>query len=127
MALRFARILPTLLWMLGIFALSSQSKFPQAPGISTELLAIAGHLVAYAVLAVLIARAIGFDHGAITRRPAIAWALAAVYGVSDEIHQSFVPGRFASVEDIVTNAIGAAAGLACMYVIARWHRERASV
>jgi VanZ family protein len=32
---------------------------------------------------------------------------AALYGVTDEFHQSFVPGRDASVFDLIVNTIGA--------------------
>jgi VanZ family protein len=35
-----------------------------------------------------------------------------LYGVSDEFHQSFIPGRFPSIADIAADVIGAA--LACM-------------
>ena len=32
--------------------------------------------------------------------------LVILYGVSDEIHQLFVPGRFFSLSDILTNTAG---------------------
>ncbi|MCK5081916.1 MAG: VanZ family protein, partial [Candidatus Omnitrophica bacterium] len=32
------------------------------------------------------------------------------YGISDEIHQSFVPGRNAGIIDIIADTIGGAAG-----------------
>lgn len=35
-----------------------------------------------------------------------------LYGVSDEFHQSFIPGRFPSIADIAADVIGAS--LACM-------------
>lgn len=46
-------------------------------------------------------------------RPAmfLAFALAAGYGLLDEWHQSFVPGRFASTTDVAFNVIGAVAGI----------------
>ncbi|CAN5211902.1 hypothetical protein BH23CHL1_BH23CHL1_01860 [soil metagenome] len=124
MHLPLIRIIPALLWMLGIFALSSQSRLPQAPGISTQLLAVAGHLVAFGVLAILIAWGAGVDFRHLSRRTLAAYALTVFYGISDEIHQSFVPGRYATVEDIMIDAIGAAAGLFVMYVVVRWRRER---
>ena len=31
----------------------------------------------------------------------LAWVLAVLYAVSDEFHQSFVPGRFASIRDVL--------------------------
>lgn len=123
---RLARTIPALLWMLGIFALSSQSQIPQALGISVQLLAIAGHLGAYGALSVLTAWGISVNFGRISQRSLAAWTVALVYGVTDEVHQSFVPGRYATMEDIVTNAIGAAAGLGVMLVLARPRADRAT-
>lgn len=122
--LRLIRIVPALLWMLGIFALSAQSSVPQPPGISTQLIAVTGHLVAFGVLAVLIAWGAGVDFTRPSWRALAAYALTVFYGVSDEIHQSFVPGRYATVEDVVTDALGAAGGITAMYLIARWRSER---
>ncbi|HZW99993.1 MAG TPA: VanZ family protein [Trueperaceae bacterium] len=60
------------------------------------------HGVAFLVLAGLLTVATG--------RPVVATALAVAYGVSDEVHQLFVPGRTADVADLVADALGAAAG-----------------
>ena len=38
--------------------------------------------------------------------------LAVLYGLGDEVHQSFVPGRDASVGDVVADAAGALLGAA---------------
>lgn len=122
--LRLIRIVPALLWMLGIFALSSQGSLPQAPGISSQLMAVAGHLIAFGVLAILIAWGTGIDFSPLSRRMLAAYALTVFYGVSDEIHQSFVPGRYATVQDVAIDAIGAAAGLSVMCLVDRWYRER---
>ena len=43
------------------------------------------------------------------RRPA-AIVLAAAYGVLDEVHQYFVPGRFLSLTDLAMNLLGALLG-----------------
>ena len=40
-----------------------------------------------------------------------AFVIAVVYGVSDEFHQSFVPGRSPDVADVVADAAGAALAL----------------
>lgn len=47
-----------------------------------------------------------------TGRVLAAAAIAVGYGVLDEIHQMYVPGRFASVTDALLNAAGAAAVVA---------------
>jgi len=50
-----------------------------------------------------------------------AAALATVYGALDEVHQYFVPGRFASVTDALLNAAGALAVVCWVF----WRRDAA--
>ncbi len=45
-----------------------------------------------------------------TGRPLLSAALALGYGVSDEVHQLFVPGRTADIADLFADAVGAAIG-----------------
>lgn len=40
----------------------------------------------------------------------ISFLLAGIYGITDELHQSFVPGRDASAADAVADFIGAVLG-----------------
>jgi VanZ family protein len=40
-----------------------------------------------------------------------AFAITAAYGVSDEWHQSFVPGRYASLTDVVLDVGGGVLGI----------------
>ena len=47
----------------------------------------------------------------------IAFAVAVVYAVSDEVHQMFVPGRAAMLGDVLLDSAGAAAGLLAMFGI----------
>jgi len=56
-------------------------------------------------------------------RTAVLWAaaIATSYGVLDEIHQMYVPGRFASVTDALLNAAGAAAVVAWVYLYRARH------
>jgi len=69
------------------------------------------HPIEYGVGAVLVCRA--FEGG--RRRPLTlstaltATLLATAYGVTDEYHQSFVPGRTADPVDVVKDLAGAAA------------------
>jgi len=99
--------LPALTVMASIFALSSQHRVPTA-GFNIHLVAISGHLVAYGVLA--IALLVAFEQTGTGSRQAalLAFGGAAVYGLTDELHQYFVPGRHADLVDLITNAIGAA-------------------
>ena len=56
-----------------------------------------GHMTGYALLAFSYWRALGF------RRDKwwLAWGFAMLYAVSDEFHQSFVPGRHPSILDVL--------------------------
>jgi VanZ family protein len=82
----------------------------------TEPLAISGHSIGYFALAVLVVRALagGLPRRIGVRIAAVAMLVTVAYGVSDEFHQSFVPGRVADAYDLLTDAIGALAGtIAC--------------
>jgi len=60
------------------------------------------HFTEYALLGFLLGRGTG--------NVPVAFALSALYGVSDEVHQSFVPGREASALDWLADAAGALIG-----------------
>ena len=118
---RLVRWLPAVSWMTVIFAMSSRRQFPQPPGLSTFALSIAAHLLLFGVLALLLLLAL-----AGSKRPAgtvqiVAVVGAVLYGVSDELHQSFVPGRDASVLDVVVDTIGAT------IAVVFWTRLRSAV
>ncbi len=109
--MRWVPALTTVLWMALIFALSARSTIPVPLGMAAGLTAIAGHLVAYAVLAALIWWMIDPLNTGPRRRFALALIGAVAYGLTDEWHQSFVSGRDASALDIAVDAIGALGGL----------------
>lgn len=70
------------------------------------------HGLAYAGLSVLCLRALSRAHwtGVTLRRVAGAIAVAVLYGLSDEWHQSFVPERSADAADLLADAAGATVG-----------------
>ncbi|MGQ9484121.1 MAG: VanZ family protein [Desulfosoma sp.] len=43
-----------------------------------------------------------------------------LFALSDEWHQSWVPGRFCSVWDVVLDAIGLCAGMAAVTALSHW-------
>lgn len=99
---------PVLVWAAAIFAASSRSDTGLAGRIPDWLT----HGIAYGVLSLLLARALagGFGAPLATGTAVLAVALATAYGVSDELHQSFVPGRDASAADVLKDLAGAAVG-----------------
>ena len=118
--------LPMAAWMATIFLLSSLpsdtiERIARPVGFDS-LVSEAAHFTIYAVLAVLVYWLLQWF------RPtaAMLWAGVLVvtigYGLSDELHQSFVRGRFATWEDVGFDALGAAVGLAIAALAARWAR-----
>jgi VanZ family protein len=50
--------------------------------------------------------------------------LSVGYGATDEWHQRFVQGRFATVDDWIADALGAAVAAAALLVLARRRRPQ---
>lgn len=75
------------------------------------------HAVEYAVLSALCYRAIRGSGHDVWRQHAIPSAilLASLYGVSDEVHQAFVPFRDSSWLDWLADTVGAALGATAMH------------
>lgn len=117
---RLALWVPVVLYMTLIFSLSSVSDVPALPGGMSDKSA---HALLYAGLGILLVRALAGGRG--TKVGAGTFALtiliAAVYGLSDEIHQLFVPGRQFDLRDLAADGIGAAvaAGLGWAWGIIR--------
>jgi VanZ family protein len=106
-----------LAWMGLIFYLSSRSDLPTPKGLSAEVEAILGHLTVYAVLAALVTNALADSGISTARRLIYALVFAVLYGLSDELHQSFVPGRDPDVFDLMVDGIGACMGLTVWMLI----------
>jgi VanZ family protein len=70
------------------------------------------HAAAYAVLSVLTCRAVagGFGLPVGLREALLTVVFCTVYGITDEYHQSFVPGRQSSAWDVAKDATGALLG-----------------
>lgn len=111
---------PVALYMGAIFALSSLSHPPSPPQVSDKV----QHFAAYSGLGLVTLRAVagGQAAGVTAGAAATAWAIATAYGVSDEVHQRFVPGRASDPADVVADALGAAAGIAGAFGIIRGSR-----
>lgn len=98
-----------LAWMGGIYFLSAQSNLPlSVEGWWSGLLSWSAHFTEYAVLAGLLWLALRSSPKSARHATAIAFALAALYALSDEVHQSFVPGRMPDVRDWLVDLAGAA-------------------
>jgi VanZ family protein len=86
-----------------IYWLSSLSHVPGTEYVWDKLL----HAVGYAGLGVLALRAFHGGFERLRRTPTLSAAVVVVlWGISDEFHQSFVPGRDASVGDVAADMVG---------------------
>ena len=123
----------SLAWMGLIFYLSSLSQDDagrplESPVVSWlgVLRSYAAHLVLYGILASLVQASIRSWTPASSYQ--LRWVLAVaafatLYGVSDEYHQSLVPGRYASILDMLVNGVGAATAALGLWLLAwtmRW-------
>jgi VanZ family protein len=108
--------------MTAIFLLSHQPSLPTPPGVGDKEM----HAATYGGLAALLVRAFaGATWTGVTgARAAAAAAGAIVYGISDELHQSFVPGRTADLQDLLADAFGAACIAAVAYAWGIIHARR---
>ena len=100
---------PVLGLMAAIFLVSGEPAPPSLPGLVPDVVA---HALVYAVLGALMLRAVaGARRLRVTvRNAALAAVLTAAYGLTDEFHQSFVPGRTAEARDLAADTLGGAAG-----------------
>jgi VanZ family protein len=111
--------------MAAIFGISALHQPPLPRGVSDH----SGHALGYFILAVLLIRAL-----ADARLAAVTWGragggvvLATLYGLTDEFHQRFVPGRTPAWDDVAADFAGALAGAAfvgILYIINKLWRTR---
>ena len=86
-----------------IFAFSSIPDLGTGLGTWDLVLRKLAHTAEFALLGLLLARALRHD--------GIAVAAGVAYAVSDELHQHFVPGRVGSPLDVAIDAVGVVLGV----------------
>ena len=124
----------TILWMIVIFVMSSRNSelssadsgsvsflilrlfypgFMELPEAAKEALLLSisypvrkcAHATEYAILGVLLCKRLSME------KWGAALLFAALYAVTDEVHQYFVPGRSCQITDMLIDTAGAAAGI----------------
>lgn len=112
------RWLPVVGWMAVIFTLSSISGLRVSDEVAVDRpIRILAHMASFGLLAGLVLHAL-----AGRRRPPVwhvllAIAIAVAYGVSDEIHQAFVPNRMGRAQDVAVDALGATLGAMLAWLV----------
>ncbi len=110
-ARRLAAWAPAVAYMALIWMISSVAL--QLPSIDSFPLRDKGiHMLEYGALGFLLAHATlrTWPRHARLRTGALAVLITVLWGVLDEIHQAFVPGRSPETLDLVADAVGAALG-----------------
>ena len=115
---------PAILQMALIFGASS---IPNLQGLPAGVSDKTGHFVGYAILGVCVLHAVVADRWAgVTRRHAWqALAISSIYGMFDEFHQRFVPGRSPDVNDWIADTLGAGAAILVLLILAALNRRPA--
>ena len=110
------RALVPIVGMSVIWWSSSQIPGPEPQSTTQSFFHNLMHVVAYGCIAGSIWLAWSRRPVAALRlfRSRAAWGIAALYGVVDELHQSFVPGRVCSLADLMSDALGAALAVAIL-------------
>ena len=102
---KIIRYLPSIIWMIIIFYFSSR----QTTGIGGDsyywrfFILKSFHIIEYGVLVILLFIA--------TSKYNYSLIIGVLYAISDELHQSFVPGRTATLRDIFYDITGIFLGL----------------
>jgi VanZ family protein len=94
---------PVVAWAGVIFVLSSIPDLGTDLGTWDLVLRKIAHAAEFAVLGLLLLRALG--------REGLALALGIAYAASDELHQHFVPGRQGAPVDVLIDAVGVFVGV----------------
>lgn len=106
----FNAFLPPMVWASLIFFLSSQQVLP-GPGVFSLdfFFKKVAHMFVYAVLYLLLSRGVDLvvDKKVDPRiKIFLPMFLVVCYAISDEIHQSFVPNRYATLRDVGYDILG---------------------
>ena len=114
MAIKILKLwFPVFVWCSLIFVLSAIPFLSTKLGALDYFLRKGAHLTEYAVLFLLARRAIegSFAKISVSGFVALSVIFSVLYAVSDEFHQSFVPGRVPSVFDVGIDTAGVLVGL----------------
>lgn len=106
-----------MVWAGFIYFLSSIPSLNSGFDLWVFFLRKGAHIFEFAVLTALLLRALSstFTSWATKKLMTLSGVVAVLYAMSDEFHQSFVPGRGPSVIDVCIDGIGVAVVLYFFY------------
>ncbi len=103
----FRHQFPAIVWAVAIFIESSISTLAPPP-LGVDFSDKIAHFIVFAILGALTIRAFQHSSSTLLNTHAILYGglAATTYGLLDECHQYFVPGRYADVNDFIADALG---------------------
>ena len=113
---------PAIFWAVLIFIASSIPKLP-APDLKIPLMDKWIHLVVYGIFGCFLQRSF------LVLSPnrifvfGMTFLVGSVYGLSDEFHQSFVPGREACVGDFIADTLGVSLSFLAYRLVLRFQQN----
>ena len=113
--------LPLLLYSFLIFYLSSLSRI-KIPGEIGDKTIHFFEYAAYAFFAFLF-----FYKVTLYKRSLLSLITTILYGISDEVHQLFVPGRDGSIHDIIADVSGALLMLTILFLFSKFFKEKLNI
>ena len=122
---------PALAWAIAIFVQSSIA-YLSAPDLGFNLQDKFLHAIEYAIFGFLLWRALSNHASEFLQKNSywLTFLLCSLYAISDEFHQSFVPGRTADVDDVIADFIGAGLIVTVFYIrrkVKQRNRQRSLV
>ncbi len=118
--------LPAILWA-AIIYISSSIPTAKLPSVDFPSFDKGVHFIIFFTLAALTHRAVRFQNRvpfAAKHHVFSTVLLVVLYGLVDEFHQYFVPGRNPSVLDLIADAIGALIYLALFFLVQWLHSSK---
>ena len=113
---------PVFVWAGLIYFLSSIPHLNSGLGTWDTVLRKFAHIFEYAAFTGLVMRALRrtWPHRSWARHALWAGIIVVLYAMTDEYHQSFIPGRGPSVHDVLVDTVGVVAALRFL----QWKRGR---
>jgi len=120
---RFLFWIPSIVWAIILFSLSN-TPGNELPSLKFGLDKLA-HISVYCIFSYLIIFAFtNSTHKDYFHKIYYSFLIAFLYGVFEEYHQLFVPGRFFSYGDMYANLIGSVAGVLIWHFNIFHHKEK---
>jgi len=112
----------TFLIAAAIFYVSSLTFESSGTGTGTNIRAILYHILAFFFLAFFLM--ISLVKGEQKKFFLLAIPIAILYGISDELHQFFVPGRYNSLFDVFLDSVGIVFAFMVYMISVEWRNGR---